>query len=191
MARRRQVPVEDNMLLDDTDLGAAFLDDGFAEIESMELEYGDTNISSQTPNAGDSKENLASANDQNAPVIEEIEVDTVIEEELDAQLPVDLFETEDRIILKARVAGVKKGDLDIAIDGGKVTIRGVLNSADSEDIVQYHLQECYWGKFYRDVELPVPVKENDESIDATLDEGVLTLTFIKDKVETAKKIQIS
>jgi HSP20 family protein len=170
MARRKQLPNDDSMLLEDDAFGAAFLED------EMSLE-GENDLKAEF--------------DEDPEVVEVIEEETVELAEEDAQLAVDLFETEDKLVLKARVAGVDKNDIDLELSEGVVTIGGVLSSNDSEEITQYHLQECYWGKFYRQVKLPVPVKEDDESIDAVLDEGVLILTFVKEKTDTAKKIKIS
>ncbi len=167
MARRKQLPTNDDSMLLEDDFGAAFLD------EEIVLE-----------------------GDQEPTVEEPAEVEVVEEEvvelgEEDAQLAVDLYETEEKLILKARVAGVDKSDIDLELNEGVITISGVLSSNDSDEITQYHLQECYWGKFYRQVKFPVPVKEDEDSIDAVLDEGVLILTFIKEKTDTAKKIRIS
>jgi HSP20 family protein len=171
MARRKQLPTnDDSMLLEDDAFGAAFLED------EMNLE---------------NENDLKAEFDEEPAEVEVIEEETVELVEEDAQLAVDLFETEDKLVLKARVAGVDKNDIDLELSEGVVTIGGVLSSNDSDEITQYHLQECYWGKFYRQVKLPVPVKEDDESIDAVLDEGVLILTFVKEKTDTAKKIKIS
>lgn len=167
MARRKQLPTNDDSMLLEDDFGAAFLDD------EMVLE-GDTDVQLEEPVE-----------------VEIVEEETVELGEEDAQLAVDLYETEDKVILKARVAGVDKSDIDLELNEGVITISGVLSSNDSDEITQYHLQECYWGKFYRQVKFPVPVKEDEDSIDAVLDEGVLILTFIKEKTDTAKKIKIS
>lgn len=167
MARRKQLPTNDDSMLLEDDFGAAFLD------EELVLE-GDVE-----PQVEDPVE------------VEVIEEETTELGEEDAQLAVDLYETEDKVILKARVAGVDKSDIDLELNEGVITISGVLSSNDSDEITQYHLQECYWGKFYRQVKFPVPVKEDEDSIDAVLDEGVLILTFIKEKTDTAKKIKIS
>lgn len=171
MARRKQLPNQDESMLLEDDFGAEFLDD--------ELGIG-------------AEESTVSESQQaEEPVVEVIEEETIEIAEEDAQLAVDLFETEEKLVLKARVAGVDKSDIDLEFAEGLVTISGVLSSNDNEEITQYHLQECYWGKFYRQVKLPVPVKEGDEFIDAVLDEGVLILTFIKEKTDTAKKIKIN
>jgi HSP20 family protein len=109
------------------------------------------------------------------------------EDIMPGQLALDVYETSDRLVVKARTAGVNKQDLDVSISEGILTITGTLASGE-EDVVQWHLQECYWGDFSRTLALPTPVKE--EEIEATLKDGVLTISFIKVKQEQAKKIEI-
>ena len=104
------------------------------------------------------------------------------------QLALDVYETKEKLIVKARVAGVNKEDLDVSISDNTLTIRGTLSSGEEADTENYHLQECYWGEFSRTVTLPVPVKE--EEIDAVLKDGVLTISFDKLKQDTIKKIEI-
>ena len=113
------------------------------------------------------------------------------EEEADdlmGQLAVDVFETEEELIIKARTAGIDRNDLDVSLSEGILTISGTLSSGDDADIKNWHIQECYWGEFSRTLALPVPVKE--EGIKAELKDGVLTITFEKVKQEKAKKIQV-
>ncbi|AHB42193.1 Small heat shock protein [Candidatus Saccharibacteria bacterium RAAC3_TM7_1] len=110
------------------------------------------------------------------------------EEDFPGQLAVDVYETEDRLIVKARTAGVNKEDLDVSISDGILTISGTLSSGDDSEVSNWHIQECYWGEFSRTVALPVAVKE--EEVEAVLKDGVLTISFNKVKQEQAKKITI-
>ena len=103
------------------------------------------------------------------------------------QLALDVYETSDMLIIKARVAGVNKSDLDVSISDNQLSIRGTLNSGDDPEAVNYYVQECYWGEFSRSITLPVQVKEDE--IEATLKDGVLTIGFKKVQ-ETVKKIQV-
>ena len=111
------------------------------------------------------------------------------EEDFPGQLAVDVYETDERLIVKARTAGVNKEDLDVSISDGILTISGTLSSGDDTDATNWHIQECYWGEFSRTVALPVAVKEDE--VEAMLKDGVLTIGFSKIKQETAKKITIS
>lgn len=110
------------------------------------------------------------------------------EEAVLGQLAVDVYETEEKLVVKARTAGVNRGDLDVSISDGVLTISGTLSSGDEGEVKQWHMQECYWGEFARTLALPVPVKE--EEIEAVLKDGVLSISFIKVKQEQARKIEI-
>lgn len=104
------------------------------------------------------------------------------------QLAVDVYETKERLVVKARTAGVNKHDLDVSIADNTLSIRGTLSAGNEEDVENYFVQECYWGEFSRSIALPVPVKEDE--IEAVLKDGVLTISFTKLKQDTVKKIQI-
>lgn len=110
------------------------------------------------------------------------------EDEFPGQLAVDVYETEERLVVKARTAGVNKEDLDVSISDGILTISGTLSSGDDTEATNWHIQECYWGEFSRTLALPVAVKEDEVS--AVLKDGVLTISFSKVKQEQAKKITI-
>jgi HSP20 family protein len=110
------------------------------------------------------------------------------EAEMPGQLAVDVYETKEKLIVKARTAGVDKKDLDVSIADGILTITGTLTAGDEAEAEHYHIQECYWGEFSRTITLPVQVKEDE--IEAVLKDGVLTIGFTKIKQETARKIEI-
>lgn len=108
--------------------------------------------------------------------------------QLPGQLAVDVYETRERLVVKARTAGVNKNDLDVSIADNQLTIRGTLSAGDEQEVENYFLQECYWGEFSRTIALPVPVREED--IEAVLKDGVLTVSFGKVEQNTVKKIQV-
>lgn len=110
------------------------------------------------------------------------------QEEFLGQLAVDVYETDEKLLVKARTAGVNKEDLDVSISDGILTISGTLSSGDDAEATNWHIQECYWGEFSRTLALPVSVKEDE--VDAVLKDGVLTISFNKLKQEQAKRIQI-
>lgn len=121
-------------------------------------------------------------------VVEETWEEDDAESTVPGQLAVDVYETEERVVVKARTAGVNKQDLDVSISDGILTISGTLSSGDDSEATQWHTQECYWGEFNRTLALPVAVKEED--VEAVLKDGVLTIGFNKVKAEAARKIQI-
>jgi len=110
------------------------------------------------------------------------------EDDFPGQLAVDVYETDEKLVVKARTAGVNKEELDVSISDGILTISGTLSSGDDADATNWHIQECYWGEFSRTLALPVAVKEDE--VAAVLKDGVLTISFNKIKQEQAKKITI-
>ena len=134
--------------------------------------------------------------DDDSATVEEVTTTTATvatndDEDYDAvpgQLAVDVYETDDKLVVKARTAGVNKNDLDVSIADGVLTISGTLSSGDDTAATQWHVQECYWGEFSRTLVLPTAVKEDE--VEAVLKDGVLTISFSKVKQEQAKKIQI-
>ncbi len=110
------------------------------------------------------------------------------DEAVPGQLAVDVYETKEKLVVKARTAGVNKHDLDVSISDNTLQIRGTLSAGNEDDVENYFVQECYWGEFSRSIALPVPVKEDE--IEALLKDGVLTVQFTKVKQDTVKKIQV-
>ena len=110
------------------------------------------------------------------------------DEPVAGQLAVDVYETKEKLMVKGRVAGVNKSDLDVSISDNTLTVRGTLSAGNEDGVENYFLQECYWGEFSRSLVLPVPVKEDE--IEAVLKDGVLTISFSKLKQDTVKKIEV-
>jgi HSP20 family protein len=110
-------------------------------------------------------------------------------EDFPGQLAVDVYETTDKLIVKGRTAGINRQDLDVSISDNILTISGTLNGGEDENATQWHIQECYWGEFSRTIALPVQVKE--EGVSAVLKDGVLTISFEKEKAASPKKISIN
>ncbi len=133
------------------------------------------------------------------PAIEEVpqeEISEPVEDEWDntddfpGQLAVDVYETADKLVVKARTAGISKSDLDVSISDNILTISGILSGGEDEQTTRWHIQECYWGEFSRTIALPVQVREDENSVKAELKDGVLTISFEKEKTEAPKKIAI-
>ena len=162
MARRNR---DDDLLLEEDELTAAFLGDDDA-----------------TPVVDDTQD-MPEATSA-APAEDWDEDDAV----LPGQLAVDVYETREKLVVKARTAGVNKGDLDVSIADNTLSIHGTLSAGTDDDVENYFVQECYWGEFSRSIALPVAVKE--EEIEAVLKDGVLTISFAKVKQDTVKKIQV-
>lgn len=162
MARRNQ---DDDLLMED-ELTAAFLGDDDTSVTASNAPGQDDGQQAAAPTAADWDD----------------------EEPVPGQLAVDVYETKDKLVVKARTAGVNKNELDVSISDNTLSIRGTLSAGNEDDVENYFVQECYWGEFSRSIALPVPVKE--EEIEAMLKDGVLTISFAKVKQDTVKKIEI-
>lgn len=112
----------------------------------------------------------------------------ISEEEFEGQLAVDVYQTKDKIVVKAPIAGVKPDDIDVAISEDVVTIRGDRKDEFAVQKDNYYVQECFWGSFSRSVILPTSTVA--EKAEASLKDGVLTIQIPKlvqeDKVKKIK-----
>lgn len=75
----------------------------------------------------------------------------------DGELPVDMYQTEDEIVIRALVAGVSPGELEISITRDMVTIRGVREEFQEAHDDGYFHRELFWGSFSRTLLLPEEV----------------------------------
>lgn len=72
----------------------------------------------------------------------------------EGELPVDMYQTNDAIVIRALVAGVSPSDLDISITRDMVTIRGVREEFQEAHEDNYQNRELFWGSFSRSILLP-------------------------------------
>jgi HSP20 family protein len=75
----------------------------------------------------------------------------------EGELPVDMYQTNDAIIIKALVAGVSPADLDISITRDMVTLRGIREEYQETNDDNYFHRELFWGSFARTLVLPEEV----------------------------------
>lgn len=110
------------------------------------------------------------------------------EEDFEGQLAVDVYQTKDNVVIKAPIAGVKADDIDISVSEDVVTLRGERVEEKEVDREHYYVQECYWGSFSRSVILPTSTIA--EKAQASLKDGVLTITIPKVQQDKVKKIKV-
>ncbi len=101
---------------------------------------------------------------------------------------VDLYETDDAIVLKATVPGVKPEDLQVSITGDVLTLRGEVREDAEEEGATYYLRERRYGTFSRSIRLPAPVVADEA--EATFENGVLTLVLPKAEEARPKIIEV-
>jgi HSP20 family protein len=112
----------------------------------------------------------------------------VPESDGEGQLTIDVYQTENEIVIKSTIAGVKPEDLDVTINNDMVTVKGERKNEEVVEHGNYYYQECYWGSFSRSVLLPVDVIP--EKADASLKNGILTIRLPKADTNKVKKIQV-
>lgn len=112
-------------------------------------------------------------------VDESLEIETDIEETEpeEAQLAVDIYETNDAVVVKTMTAGVKKEDLQIIVTRESLTIKGRRENETRGYQHHYHNEELYWGPFTRTVDLPTEV--DIEQASATEHHGLVTIKLPK------------
>ena len=108
--------------------------------------------------------------------------------ETEGQLGLDMYQTENDLVVQAAIAGIKTEDLDVLIEDDVLTIKGKRNNPYRIDSADYFIQECYWGAFSRRVILPVEVDAS--KTDAQMREGILTIRIPKLQKESKKRIVI-
>lgn len=99
------------------------------------------------------------------------------DEPQEGELPVDMYQTNDDIVIRALVAGVSPGDLDIAITRDMVTIKGMREEYQESDDDNYYHRELFWGSFSRTLLLPEEVVIDEA--DAQEKHGLLEIRLPK------------
>ncbi len=87
--------------------------------------------------------------------------------------PTDVFETEDTIIVRVEVAGMREADFTISLVERTLTIRGIRQ--DTTERRAYHQMEIAFGEFHTEVELPHLVLA--DKVEATYGDGFLRITL--------------
>jgi len=101
---------------------------------------------------------------------------------------VDVFDTQDAVVLKAEIAGMNPDDIQIEVEDNVLTIKGERKFEEKVDEERYYRVERRFGAFQRSLALPQGVKS--DQIDAAYDEGILTVTVPKAEQEKPKRIEV-
>jgi HSP20 family protein len=110
-------------------------------------------------------------------------------EEYEGQLAVDAYQTNDSVVIKAPIAGVKPADLEISITDEVVSVKGHRQQEVDIEASDYFCQECYWGAFSRSYVLPVPV--DADQAQASLKDGILTIIIPKQEKSKTRVLKIN
>jgi HSP20 family protein len=100
---------------------------------------------------------------------------------------VDIFETQQNLILKIDVPGVKKEDINLSMTANNLLISGIKKRMEiSTNKIKFHCLERIYGHFKRSIHIDVPIDKNN--IKAWLESGLLTVIF--NKIQEKSKIEI-
>ena len=103
-------------------------------------------------------------------------------------LAVDMYETEDAVVVKSAIPGIKPEDIDISLTGDTLTIKGETKFEEEVEEENYVRREMRYGSFVRTLSIPTSVVV--DKADAEFEKGVLTLTLPKAEEVKPKAIQI-
>ena len=105
-----------------------------------------------------------------------------------AEAPIDMYHTDESVVVKASIPGVEPEDVDISITGDTLTIKGETKSEEEVKEEHYFRKERRYGAFSRSILLPTSLKT--DKAEATFDNGVLTLTIPKAEEQKPKQIKV-
>jgi HSP20 family protein len=102
---------------------------------------------------------------------------------------VDVSETEDSVIVKVDVPGVKPEDMEISLVDNVLVIKGEKKREEEEKKENFYRMERYYGSFMRAIQLPCEVEE--DKVEANYKDGVLKIVLPKKPEEKKKVIKIN
>lgn len=103
-------------------------------------------------------------------------------------MPIELFEKDDKYVVRAELPGMKLEDIDVSVSENDLTIKGERKLDEEVKERDYYYREHGYGTFCRTVSLPSTVDE--KKIEATYDSGILQVTIPKSAAAKPKKIPV-
>lgn len=102
--------------------------------------------------------------------------------------PMDISEDDQNIEIAAELPGMSKDDVEITVDRGVLTLRGQKEHEEKTEDRDYRRVERSYGRFERSVRLPNYADE--QSAEATFQDGVLTVTVPKKETAQARRLEV-
>ena len=101
---------------------------------------------------------------------------------------VDIFETENELVLKADLPDVDLKDIDVRVENQTLTIEGERKFEQTSNAKGYHRMERSYGRFVRS--FAVPNTFDTEKINASYKNGLLTVTLVKKEAAKPRQVKI-
>lgn len=108
--------------------------------------------------------------------------------ETGGQLSIDVYQTDEEVVIESTIGGVKPDDLEVTIENGMVQIKGNREKMGTVEKDDYLVQECHWGSFSRQFVLPSEVDASRS--EATLKNGILSIRIPRIQKEKVTKLMI-
>jgi HSP20 family protein len=90
---------------------------------------------------------------------------------------VDMYQTDNEVVVKLAVPGMKPEDVQISVTGDVLSVKGEMQEKSDVNEKAYHIREQRWGSFERTLNLPTAVVS--ENAQAEFENGILTITLPK------------
>ncbi len=101
---------------------------------------------------------------------------------------IDMYQTDENVVVKATLPGMKADDVQINITGDVLSIKGEMKEKNETKQKNYHIREQHWGEFERSVMLPTAVVSDKAK--AEFEDGILTITLPKAEEVKPKVINV-
>jgi HSP20 family protein len=103
-------------------------------------------------------------------------------------VPVDVVETDDEIVVRADLPGMKPEDIDVSIVGNRLRLKGESQVEEEGERGNTYFRERRYGRFQRYIDLPSSVDADAAS--AEFKNGVLKVALPKTAAMEQKKIEV-
>jgi len=90
---------------------------------------------------------------------------------------IDMYQTDNEVVVKAALPGIKADEVQINVTGDVLTLRGEMKHEEERKDKSWHIREQRWGAFERSVQLPTTVIADKARAD--FENGILTVTLPK------------
>jgi HSP20 family protein len=101
---------------------------------------------------------------------------------------IDMYQTDNDVVVKAALPGIKADEVQLNVTGDVLTIRGETKHEEEKQDKSWHIREQRWGTFERSVRLPTHVIADKAKAD--FDNGILTITLPKSEAVKPKTITV-
>ena len=101
---------------------------------------------------------------------------------------IDMYQTDDEIVVKAALPGLKPDEVQINVTGDVLTIKGEVKHEEEKKDKSWHIREQRWGSFERSLRLPTGVMSDRAKAD--FDNGILTISLPKSEEVRPRTIAV-